>query len=62
MRRVHAWLEAEHAKGAKSVRAPELYAPKLNDCAGIGPASEKVMPAAAGGEYFSSHSIALVTA
>jgi len=30
--------------------------------AGIGPASEKVMPAAAGGEYFSSHSMALVTA
>ena len=40
MRRVHAWLEAEHAKGAKSVRAPELYAPTLNDCAGIGPAED----------------------
>ena len=40
MRRVHAWLEAEHAKGAKSVRAPELYAPTLNDCAGIGPAKD----------------------
>ncbi len=31
-------------------------------CAGIGPASEKVIPAAEGGEYFSSHSIALSTA
>ncbi len=31
-------------------------------CAGIGPASPKVMPAASGGVYFSSHSIALVTA
>ena len=40
MRRVHAWLEAEHAKGAKSVRAPELYAPTLDDCAGIVPAED----------------------
>tara|TARA_B100000795_G_scaffold36600_1_gene24124 strand:- start:146 stop:313 length:168 start_codon:yes stop_codon:yes gene_type:complete len=40
MRRVHAWLEAEHAKGAKSVRAPELYAPTLDDCAGIVPAAD----------------------
>ena len=30
--------------------------------AGTGPASPKVMPAASGGEYFCSHSIALVTA
>ena len=34
----------------------------IDPWAGIGPASEKVMPAAAGGEYFCSHSIALVTA
>ena len=40
IRRVHAWLEAEHAKGAKSVRAPELYAPTLDDCAGIVPAAD----------------------
>ncbi len=31
-------------------------------CAGTGPASPKVMPIAAGGVYFWSHSIALVTA
>ncbi len=31
-------------------------------CAGTGPDSEKVMPAACGGAYFCSHSIDLVIA
>jgi len=35
LQRVHDWLEAEHARGAASRRAPELYAPSIDDCRAI---------------------------
>ena len=43
LRRVHAWLEAEHARGAARVRAPEIYTPTIDDCAPIRPAEGSVL-------------------